>query len=156
MKQFITIIAVLFTTFTWMSCEKVDTDPDALDYYKNKNIVLTISSENFDAGDNLHVKISAIHVGDSWIPNPKIMINGTAVEGEYAVLTSEMLADGPITITSTDKAWQYVAEYTLSSNATPYGLLWSSTFDDVAQDPIYIEVNSSISKTGIIEIKEYK
>lgn len=156
MKYIFTLITLLGLAVSWTSCKKVETDPNALDYYKNKNIILTISSEDFDDGDMVSIKISAVRVGDKWAPNPKILIDGHEVEGEYGVITSDHISNGSVTITATDKAWQFVAEYTVATNGTPFTLVWNSTFDDVAQEPIKLEVLSPISKNGLIEIKEYK
>jgi len=156
MKNILSLLSIITLSFLWTSCKKVDTDPNALDFYKNKTIVLTIASEDIKVADYFEVKISAVALEDRKESNPRIIINGNAVEGEYGVVTKDMLLDGPVTITARDKAWQYVAEYAVSASGAAYSVSWNSTFNDIPQETIVQKVISPSITRGIIEIKEYK
>lgn len=156
MKNILSFITLAFAVLLWTSCEKVKNDPNALDYYKNKNIVLTLSSETLKSSDYYEVKISAVALGDRPNGNPKIVVNGEVATGDYAIITKDHILDGPVTITATDKAWQYVAEFSASASTGGYTVLWNSTFDEVPQKEISHTVISPSIKKGIIEIKEYE
>lgn len=155
MKKIFPLIFIAFITLIWSSCTKTKNDPEALDYYKNKDIVLTLSSENIQASDLYDVKISAVALGDRPNGNPKLIVNGTMIDADYAVINKDMILDGPVTITATDKAWQFVAEYTARSSSG-FTVKWNSTFNGVPQKEYLHNVNSVTNIKGYIEVKEYE
>lgn len=136
------------------SCIKRDPMPDQSNYYKNKIIGLAIEQIDMDSGDDVSLKIGALRVDNKPGPQPRISVNGEIMDGDYFTLTNSLILNESAYIETVDSAWQFVIEYSLKSNASPYTLVITPTFNDLVQEPIYFYVDKPIS--GKLEIKQYK
>lgn len=152
MKYWLSLSALLLV-LGLNACVKIDPNPDQSDYYKNKIIRLNVENINMNTGDNVALKIAALRVDGKPTAKPKLSVNGEVVEGDYFTLLSDLVLAGPVTIQTVDSAWELVVEYTLKKDATPFTLILTPSFNDVAQEPISFFVDKTMN--GKLEIKEY-
>lgn len=154
MKKYILFSILMGSLGMLNSCIKRNPEPDNEDYYKNKIIQLRVENFELNEGDFIMMKIGATRVEEKEGPKPRIRVNGEEMTGDFFTLTHELILDGPVTIETIDSAWQYVIEYTFNSDASPYSLILTPSFNGIVQDPINFYVDKSL--TGILEVKEYK
>lgn len=150
------IAIIVLTVLLVSACLKRAPLPTDLDYYKNKIIKLKIENVDFGGGDYASLKIGTTKVDPNSTTKPRISVNGEEITGDFFVVGSSLIADGPVMIETLDSAWQLVIEYDLKADASKYFMTLSPYFNEVAADPIIFEVRNTKPKTGILEIKEYK
>lgn len=133
------------------SCTKTDSGKE--DYYKNKMLSLTIESEDLTAGDVAMIKIGAMRIDEGIGPRPRIAVNGEEFSSSFITITKNLIEEGPVHIQVLDSAWQFILEYNLAPDSSPYTLTFKPTFNEKEQTPIYYYVDKPM--TGVLEIKEY-
>lgn len=153
MKSAVVLLAASLA-LTLHSCIKRDPQPDLSDYYKNKMLSLQIDQVDIGSGDLAMIKIGAVTLNQGITPRPRIAVNGEAITGDFITISRDMLEEGSIRVETLDSAWQFILEYNLNADASPYSLIFTPAFNGVSQDPINFFVNRAMN--GILEIKEYR
>lgn len=153
MKSAVTLFAATLA-LTLQSCIKQDPQPDLSDYYKNKMLSLQIDQVDIGSADLAMIKIGAVTLNQGLTPRPRIAVNGEELSGDFITISRDMLEDGPVRVETLDSAWQFILEYNLNADASPYSLTFTPAFNGIAQDPINFYVDRALN--GILEIKEYR